>query len=100
VLAQLPAPAAGAVADPGSFVLAAAATAAVAAGLGADDEAVVSELAGCLAVVGPPAPAAGADLRAGHALVAGWLAVRLHAAGVRAPQGAAARTAATVAGAP
>jgi hypothetical protein len=100
VLAELPHPVAGAVADAGSGVLAAAATAAVAAGLGPDDEAAVRDLAGCLAVVGPPAPAAGADLRAGHALVAEWLAVRLHAAGVRAPDGAALTTARTVAGAP
>lgn len=100
VLERLPGPAAGAVADPGSFVLAAAATAAVAAGLGADDEAAVAELAGCLAVVGPPAPAPGADLRAGHALVAAWLAVHLHRAGLHAPDGAAAATAATVSGGP
>lgn len=99
-LDDLPAPGPDDVADPGSLVRAAAVTAAVACGVPDDEHGHVVELAGCLAVVGPPAPAPGADLRAGHALVAAWLAVRLHRAGLHAPAGAAAATAAALVGAP
>lgn len=99
-LEALPAPGPGHVADPGALVRAAAVTAAVASGVPGAEHGHVVELAGCLAVVGPPAPAAGADLRAGHALVAAWLAVHLHRAGLHAPEGAAAATAATVLGTP
>lgn len=99
-LDDLPVPHRDDVADPGGLVRAAAVTAAVASGVPDDEHGHVVELAGCLAVVGPPAPAAGADLRAGHALVAAWLAVHLHQAGLHAPDGAAAATAATVLGTP
>jgi hypothetical protein len=99
VLDGLPADPPGAPASAGSAVLAAAATAAH--GSGAPDPGAVLDLAGTLAVVGPSAPlTSGADVRAGHALAVGWLAVRLLADGLVAPAGAARATASTVLGAP
>jgi len=96
VLARLPASRDDAPASAGLEVLAAAATAAVA--FGADDDLdAVLDLAGTLAVVGPAAPVtAGADVRAGHALAVGWLAVRLLTDGLVAPVAAARATAWTV----
>ncbi len=96
VLDRLPVAAADAPASAGLEVLAAAATAATAAGVDVD---VVIDLAGTLAVIGPPAGVtAGADVRAGHALAVGWLAVRLLADGLVAPDGAALATATAVLG--
>ncbi len=96
VLDRLPAGAADAPASAGLEVLAAAATAATAAGV---DVAAAIDLAGTLAVIGPPVGVTtGADVRAGHALAVGWLAVRLLADGLVAPEGAAFATATTVLG--
>lgn len=99
VLARLPASRVEAPASAGLEVLAAAATAAAACGA-ADDLDSVLDLAGTLAVVGPVVPVVtGADVRAGHALAVGWLAVRLLADGLVAPVAAARATAGTVTGA-
>ena len=96
VLERLPVAPPGAPADAGLEVLAAAATASVVAG---SDLVAVLDLAGTLAVVSPPAVAADADVRAGHALAVGWLAVRLLADGLVAPPDAARTTASSVTGA-
>lgn len=100
----LPGVPAGAVAEPGLGVLVAAATAATAARRPSTDRAAdlgaLLDLAGTLAVIAPQAVPDGAapeaDLRAGHALATGWLVVRLHAAGLVSPPGAAHATAVSV----
>lgn len=90
------------IAVPTAAAVAAAACAAIAADSARDDVAEILDLAGTLMVVGPPRGDALLErsLRAGHALAAGWLAVRLMKTGIVGVPDGLSQTISTVSGHP
>ncbi|WP_433616539.1 hypothetical protein ACQP2P_15045 [Dactylosporangium sp. CA-139114] len=93
-VAAPPSPVAGLSTD----VLAAAALAARLAGVPAAQEPALLDLAASLMVITPPGPSA--EPVAGHALAAGWLALRARQAGIAGMAGGLAHTLAVVSGTP